>query len=131
MIALAATPGLNDGVLRIPGNQAANAFSVATSNLGASGRLEVIPVAELRGGSQPLELTVCQTDPVSGFCLGNQTPSASVFLDVGPGEVPTFAVFASAQGTSIPFDPGENRIFVNFFQAGTVRGGTSIAVTTE
>ena len=52
-------------------------------------------------------------------------------LDVGADEAPTFAVFAFAQGTSIPFDPGENRIFLNFFQAGSIRGGTSIAVTTE
>ena len=129
VIAVAVTPDLNDGVLRISGNNAANAFSIATTNLGAADRIEVTPVAELRGGSDPLNLEICQTDPATGSCI--DTPSASIVVDIEVLEAPTFAVFAFAQGAPVPFDPGENRIFLNFTQSGQTRGGTSVAVTTE
>ena len=130
MIAIAVTPGLNDGVLRLAGNDGAAAFSIATTNLGAAGRLEVTPAAQLRGGSTPLALAICQTS-ASGGCIGGNAPSPSVTLDVAADASPTFAVFTSASGTPVPFDPAENRIFLNFSQAGQVRGGTSVAVTTQ
>lgn len=55
----------------------------------------------------------------------------SVTTQIGSNETPTFAVFAAGPG-DVPFDPGGNRVFVRFRDAGaTVRGATSVAVRTQ
>ena len=131
LIALAVTPGLNDGILRISGNNGAGAFSVATSNIGVAGRIEVTPISQFGDASAPLRLEICQTDPQTANCLNSSLPSSSVTLDIESGAAPTFAIFAFAQGTNIPLDPAQNRVFVNFSQNGQIRGGTSVAVTSE
>ena len=126
IVALAATLK-NDGILHIPGPNAASAFSVATVNLGASSPITV--AANTGSATLPLALLVCQTDPAAGVCLA--PPTASVMTTINNGSTPTFGVFGTSSGT-IPFDPANSRIFVTFSDpGGTVRGSTSVAVTTQ
>ena len=50
---------------------------------------------------------------------------------VNANATPTFGIFATATG-SVPFDPANNRIFVQFGdEGGVVRGSTSVAVETQ
>jgi streptogramin lyase len=125
VIALAATPSLN-GVLQVPVG-GANAFAVATSNVGAGATL----TASVDTGTASLPLTVelCQSNPSNGQCLSS--PAASVSLTDAAGATPTFSVFASA-ASAIPFSPATNRIFVRFKDSsGGLHGSTSVAVQTK
>jgi hypothetical protein len=125
IVALAETAS-NDGVLHIPGSSAANAFAVATVNLGAPA--VITATANTGAVSLPLALSICQTDPATGQCLGAAAASAATVINANA--TPTFAIFATATG-SLPFLPSTNRIFVAFSDAnGIVRGSTSVAVAT-
>jgi hypothetical protein len=125
IVALAATMS-NDGILHIPGNAAANAFAVATVNVGAS--TTITATANTGSVTLPVSLTLCATNQ-SGNCIA--TPSPSVTASSNANGTPTFGVFARATG-AIPFDPAHNRIFVQFLDpSGTVRGSTSVAVATQ
>ena len=126
VVALAGTLS-NDGTVRVPGGAGVNALSVATVNVGTSSDINV--TADTGNATLPVNLSVCETDPVTGACLGSA--GASVSTSVGAGETPTFSVFVQARG-NVSFDPGVNRIFVRFRDAGgVVRGSTSVAVTTQ
>ena len=126
IVALVAT-ATNDGILHLPGASGANAFAIATVNLGSAGAITV--TANTGTATLPVALAVCQTNPSSGACL---TPAAaSVTATVGSNATPTFAIFAAAAG-AIAFDPANSRIFVTFSDsANTVRGETSVAVETQ
>jgi murein DD-endopeptidase MepM/ murein hydrolase activator NlpD len=125
IIAIAATPSA-DGVLRIPGENAAAAFALATSNVGSAGALTLRP--RMTGGASPT-LTVCQTDPGTGACLGAR--SASLTRSFAAGETASFAVYARSTG-AIGFDPAGTRLFVEIEDAdGVSRGSTSVAVRTD
>jgi virginiamycin B lyase len=126
IIALAATTS-NDGILHVVGPTNANAFAVATINLGASAAITATP----NTGSEtlPLAIGICQTNPASGQCLSGVGASATAVLD--SQTTATFAIFAAAGG-SVPFAPATNRIFVQFTDSsGVVRGSTSVAVETQ
>jgi hypothetical protein len=126
IVALAAT-ATNDGIVDIPGPSGTGAFAVATVNVGASSAI----TATANTGNTPLPLTIslCQTDPQSGQCISAIGPSVT-FQD-NAGATPTVAVFVTGNGT-VPFDPANNRIFVEFLDpTGTVRGATSVAVRTQ
>jgi hypothetical protein len=126
LIALAATPS-GDGILDLPGAAGANAFSVATDNLGAAGELTI--TADTGVAIAPVVIAVCPTDPTSGACLA--PPAATVPLNVAANAQPTFSIFVTATGP-VTFAPGINRIFVSFADtAGTIRGSTSVAVRTQ
>ena len=125
MVAIGATPS-GDGVLRLPGSTGVHAFGTAAVNIGATGTITA--TADTGGVSLPLTLTLCQTNPDTGGCLA--PPAASVSSSVGNQQVATYAVFAQATG-AIAFDPSANRIFLRLSSGGVVRGGTSVAVTTE
>ena len=125
MVAIGATPS-GDGVLRVPGSTGVDAFGTAAVNIGATGTITV--TADTGGVSLPLTLTLCQTNPGTGGCLA--PPAASVSSSIGNQQVATYAVFAQATG-AIAFDPSANRIFLRLSSGGVVRGGTSVAVTTE
>ena len=125
VIAQSATVG-NTGIVGLAGPARAGAFSVATSNVGAPGRITA--TADTGGIALPVDLFVCRTEPASGNCMGD--PVASVSLDVPAGATPTFAVFAFERGP-IPFDPATNRVFVRFTESGVTRGATSVAVRSE
>jgi murein DD-endopeptidase MepM/ murein hydrolase activator NlpD len=123
IIALGATV-TGDGIAHITSAGGSAAFAVATSNVGAATPLTVTPVTST---TLPLTLSICQTNPASGACLSG--PTASVSRTFNAGETATWGIFIQAQGT-IPFDPGNNRIDVNYVDGGGVlRGGTSVAVT--
>src|SRR5262249_48711913 len=120
-----ATP-TGDGILHLPGAAGANAFAVATANVGAGGAITFS--ADTAGANLPLAISVCQTNPANGTCLGQAGSSANANIPMGA--TPTFAVFVQAMG-SVPFDPANSRIFGRFKDAGgAIRGETSVAVTT-
>ena len=125
MVAIGATPS-GDGVLHIPGSTGIHAFGASAVNIGATGTITA--TADTGGVSLPLTLTLCQTNPGTGGCLA--PPAASVSSSIGNQQVATYAVFAQATG-AIAFDPSANRIFLRLSSGGVVRGGTSVAVTTE
>jgi hypothetical protein len=126
VVALAAT-SQNDGILHIIGATGSNAFAVATLNVGASA--QIAATVNTGAVTLPLTITLCQTDPTSGQCLS--PPASSVTTTVNANATPTFGIFATASG-SVPFDPANNRIFVEFGDAGgVVRGSTSVAVQTQ
>jgi hypothetical protein len=125
IVALGATAS-RDGILHIPGNTGSNAFAVATVNLGIKDMITA--TANTGSATLPLDISLCETDPTSGLCITTIGPSATVSID--PNATPTFAIFGEANGT-IPFDPANSRIFVQFISStGEVRGETSVAVTT-
>jgi hypothetical protein len=126
IVALAATLN-NDGIVNIPGATGTGVFSVATVNVGASGGITAS--ADTGSGSPPVGISLCQTNPATGACLA--PPGGSVAVQINANATPTFGVFVT--GTApVPFDPGKNRIFVRFKDAGSVtRGATSVAVRTQ
>jgi hypothetical protein len=125
IVALVATPQ-NDGILHIPGPNAAAAFAVATVNLGAGSPISV--AANTGSATLPLALLVCQTNTATSVCLA--PPTARVTTTIDSGSKPTFGIFGTSSGT-IPFDPANRRVFVTFSDpGGAVRGSTSVAVTT-
>ncbi len=126
VIALVATPSA-DGTLRTAGAGAAQAFSVATVNVGAGGPITV--TADTGDVTLPVQITLCQTNPNTGACLS--PPAASVpNVTIAQNATPTFSVFVTPQ-TAIPFFPSVVRLSVRFKDAGgTTRGSTSVALST-
>jgi hypothetical protein len=125
IVALVATSS-GDGILDLPSATGASAFAVATLNLGAS---DTITATAIPSASLPIAMSICQTVPATGQCQGTAGPS--VTTTIGTGATPTFGVFVSGTGT-IPFEPGTNRIFVQFTGSdGNTNGLTSVAVQTE
>jgi streptogramin lyase len=128
IVALAATV-TNDGELHIPGASGAAAFSVATANVGATG--SITATADTGSATEPVTLTICQTNPATGACVNPATPGPSATVTINANATPTFAIFATASGT-INFAPATNRIFVRFEDSsGVVHGATSVAVRTQ
>jgi len=122
VIALAATvtPGL---IVDIPGVNGTGVFAIATSNVGAAGNITVSGNA----GGLPLNVFVCRSD------VGPCTPAPSVTLDIAAGGSPTFSFFVQGQGSVVPFDPANNRVFaiVTHTATGNVVGQTSVAARTQ
>jgi len=126
IVALAATAS-NDGTVSLPGSFGANAFAVATVNVGASATITAS--VDTGGVTLPLGLALCETNPGTGACLGGT--GASVTTTINTNATPTFSIFVSGDGTFVPFDPANNRITVRFRDGGGVtRGSTSVAVQT-
>ena len=127
VVALAATVG-NTGIANISGLSGPGAFAVATVNVGASGQITVS--ADTGAANLPITLSLCQTTPSTGVCLGSA--GSSVTTQINSGQTPTFAIFIQGNGQLIPFDPANNRIVVRFKDAGgATRGATSVAVRTQ
>jgi streptogramin lyase len=125
VIALAATD--DPGYVDIPSATGTGEFAVATINLGIDA---TITVAANKGAANlPVALTICQTNPSSGLCVG--PPTATVITDIQPNATPTFGVFVIGSA-AVADMPGTNRVFVTFTDAGgTLRGETSVAVRTQ
>ena len=124
IVAIAATAS-NDGIaeLGFPSNQ--GAFAVATANLGVATRI----TARIDVGEVPVTAFICQTDPLTGACLGPIAESVS--LDIAAGANPSFAVFLESEGI-VSANASRSRVFVNFHdESGALRGATSVAVSTE
>ena len=77
----------------------------------------------------PVDLQVCQSNPVTGACVLG--PAPSVQLNIEAGATPTFSIFVSGTGSLIPFEPAHNRIFLRFKEGGLSRGATGVAVQTQ
>jgi hypothetical protein len=74
-------------------------------------------------------LTLCQTIPSSGACMGS--PAPSVTTSIAANATPTFGIFVTGGGT-VADSPGVNRVFVTFTDAsGVLHGETSVAVRTQ
>jgi len=117
----------NDGIVDISSATGTGVFAVATVNLGAGGLITAS--VDTGGASLPVNLAICQTNPVDSVCLAPR--ASSVTMQINPGDTPTFAVFVDGTGP-VPFDPAKNRISVRFTDAGSVtRGAASVAVRTQ
>jgi hypothetical protein len=118
------------GIVNISGlaaNASTGTFAVATINIGISSAITV--TANTGAATLPVSLTLCQTDPVSGNCLA--PPASSVATTIANNATPTFGIFIAGNG-NVPFNPANNRVFVQFTDAsGAVRGETSVAVQTQ
>jgi uncharacterized membrane protein len=126
VVALAATVQ-SDGIVHVTGTPMAGAFAIATINLGAGS--QITASANTGAAALPLTLALCQTNPATGACLA--APSPNVTTTIATDATPTFGIFVAASGT-IPFDPANSRVFVQFADpAGNIRGATSVAVETQ
>jgi len=119
-----------DGVLRLDSIEGHATFGVSISNVGAAATITVVPTDDPGTGSTklPLVLLVCQLDQ-AGEQLGE--PYFSTTIELAAEGTAVFAVYVFAQGTAIAFDAAEHRVYVNFLEGELIRGGTSVAVTTE
>jgi len=124
IVALAATL-TGDGILNLPGPNGSNAFAVSAVNVGSADTITATPRPSV---VLPLAMSICQTD-ATGACLSAAGSSATGTVEADA--TPTYSVFVTATGT-VPFDPANNRIVVEFTDSGgVVRGSTSVAVTTQ
>jgi hypothetical protein len=126
IVALAASS--DPGYVDIPGAMGTGDFAVATINLGAGA--QIIVSADTGTANVPVTLTLCQTDPSSGACLG--TPTPNILATIAAEGTPTFGIFVAGQGAVVPDLPAINRVFVRFTDiGGALRGETSVAVRTR
>jgi hypothetical protein len=125
IIALVATPS-GDGVVRMAGTGQAQAFALATVNVGSGGPVTVS--ADTGDIALPLQVSICQTNSTTGACLS--PPASTVSTTINQNGVPTFSVFTTAQA-SLPFFPSTVRLNLRFRDSGgAVRGSTSVALST-
>jgi hypothetical protein len=126
IVALSATP-TGDGIVDLPGSSGANAFAVATVNVGSQDMITAS--ADTGSAALPVTLSICESVPATGECLA--PPVSSVTTAINAGATPTFSIFVAGAG-SVPFDPANNRVFVRFRDSGDItRGSTSVAVRTQ
>jgi hypothetical protein len=92
VIALAATP-TQDGMLRLPGTSQAQAFAVATVNLGIAALVTV--TVDWGDITLPVSLAICQTKPATGACLG--APSTLGHRDDRGQYHPNLRIFRDGQ----------------------------------
>ena len=127
IVALGATTG-NNGIVEIAGTNGIGAFAVATVNVGIAA--QITASADTGSVALPLNISLCQTNPTTGVCVG--APARSVITQINAGQTPTFSIFVAGTGSNVPFDPAHNRIFVRFKDtSGVTRGATSVAVRTQ
>ena len=126
VVALVATP-TGDGIVDLQGASGANAFAIATFNLGAGAAITAM--ADTGAAVLPVSVSICETNPSTGQCVS--AIGSTVSTTIAAGATPTFTVFVTGTGT-VPFDPAASRVFVRFADAaGTIRGSTSVAVRTQ
>jgi len=132
MVALSGTCQTDDGVpaVSIPGPSGASFMVLSTINVGVGS--SITATADTGSTSLPINLTICQTNPATGQCINPPTYGPSATMTIGAGETDTFTVIVQGTGTTIPFKPETNRIFVRFRDSNNiVRGATSMAVRTH
>ena len=113
-----------DGVIRIAGQNRAQAAAIAAANIGAGGDVDVIVTADMTLLGEPLSLGLCQTGS-DGRCVdefGNpaQTPppagQTTINAEIG-NSAATFSVFAFAdRGAGVRFNPDLSRVQVRFYE---------------
>ncbi len=118
-----------DGIVNIPGVGATGFFGTATVNFGGSGSITVS--ADTGDANLPIEISLCQTNPLTAVCIKPSQPTTTVTTTFNTDDTPTFSFFVTAK-RDVPFDPTRNRIFVRFKdERGVTRGTTSVAVRTQ
>jgi hypothetical protein len=85
-----------------------------------------VPFGQSRS-ALPLSLAICQTNS-QGQCINPTSPAVSSTLAVAKDQTVFFSIFAFGQGTSIPYDPANNRVFMIATQGSTPVGEASAAV---
>jgi subtilisin family serine protease len=119
-----------DGIMNVPLNGTGFA-ALAAQNIGApatlQARLSASPILA-NPTSLPGTMALCRTNPTTGACLA--PPSATVDFTPQEGEMVTFTAFVTSNGTAIPFDPANTRLFVHFFQGVWPVGSASVAART-
>ena len=124
VIALAGTVG-NTGIVETMGS--AGAFSVAVTNIGAPGTVDV--TGETSSSLVTATVTVCETVPATGLCKAGTSPAPKVTKTLAKDETGTFAFFVTETGPIVA-DFAKKRIFARFREGGVLRGATSVAVRT-
>src|SRR5205823_4549362 len=76
----------------------------------------------------PLTPLICQTNPSTGACINPTTPGPSSTVSVNKNDTVFFTTFVQGQGTVVPYDPANNRIFVIAAQGAAPVGESSAAV---
>ena len=119
----------NTGIVDIPAaSLGTGIFTVAATNAGAVDG-DFLVFAEPSNDFTPVQVFICESDPMSGLCLS--PPAETVTTTMPAGASRTFTAFVQALGeTDSFFDPDFDRILVAFldFDAGIVRSQTSVAM---
>lgn len=126
-IAVTAT---NDGIANVPLNGTGFA-ALAAINIGTAANLQARLDANaigVTGKTLPATLVMCRTNPTTGACLA--PAAATVNFALAQNQTATFSAFITSNGTAIPFDPANTRLFVHFFQGADPVGSASVAVRT-
>jgi murein DD-endopeptidase MepM/ murein hydrolase activator NlpD len=124
IIPIGVTPS-GDGIMHIPGSTGTAIVATAAVNIGAAATLTMAPSATT---SLPITLSICETNS-DGSCKA--TPGASTSRTFNTNDMATFTVFAQGNG-NIAFDPANNRVRLDFIDAGgIIRGQTSAALRTN
>ena len=109
------------GTLSLDGPGNPGFFAVATTNVGASGSIDVETDTQL-----PISVRVCE---VAEDCLAGD--STRLTTEMAENSVGSFFFLVEAS-EDIPFFPETSRLFVRFRDSdGVIRGSTSVAVTTD
>jgi len=126
IVALAATTS-GTGVVELPGETGAAAFSVAIANIGSLSNVTVRATAG--DTASPMgTIELCRTDPQTGTCATPRAASRVEFINAD--QTMTFAVFVRGAGP-LANAPATNRVFVTFTAPGGQSvGATSVAVRT-
>jgi hypothetical protein len=116
-------PKLPEGVVELAGAKGKATLNLTATDAGASADLMITARA-----SAPVTLQVCRLATRTSCA---QPPADSAMVSFRARTSETIQVTVKAKG-DIPFDPVNNRIIVEATDAlGIVRGGMSLAVTTD
>jgi hypothetical protein len=116
-------------VLTIPVG-GSGAFTVASDNQ-SSQSYPSVTVKTTTGAnpSLPVQVTLCQTNPSSGQCLGAPGPTVTV-APFAAGATPTFSVFVTATA-AIASSPNNEVVVLFTNPSGTVLGSASVLIVTD
>jgi hypothetical protein len=117
-----------DGNLGVAGPSGQGVMVTAAINIGTAGTVTFTPTVTPAGAATrtlPVTLTVCPSNP-SAICTS--PPSSSFTTSVAASQILTFNVYVQGQGTLVPYDPANNRVFLVAQEGSTPVGETSAAL---
>lgn len=124
-----AVTATKDGIVNVPLGKT-GAVALAAVNIGTAANLQARLSANaigVTGKTLPAGLFICQTK-TDGTCL--KPPAATVNFSLANKQTATFTALIASNGTAIPFNPANTRLFVHFFQGTNPVGSASVAVRT-
>jgi len=124
-----AVTATGDGIMNVPLGGTGFA-ALAAQNIGSGASLQArISTTPIGGSTVTLPLTnrICRTNS-AGACTTAQ--ASTVNFSLGVNGIATFSAFSTSNGTTIPFDPANRRVFIHFYQGSTPVGSASVAVRT-